>query len=71
MWAGDQEGLPPPAKLDGLLGGYGPCGRAWAGRLAVYRLYHALELWDWFASIGQVQPLRGLADDMLKLITPD
>jgi hygromycin-B 7''-O-kinase len=57
-----------PAKLDGLLRGYGPCGPAWAGRLAIYRLYHALELWDWFASVGQAEPLRGLADDMGELI---
>jgi hypothetical protein len=41
---------------------------AWAGRLAIYLLYHALELWDWFASIGQTEPLRGLADDMGELI---
>jgi hygromycin-B 7''-O-kinase len=55
------------AKLDGLLNGYGPCGQAWAGRLAIYRLYHALELWDWFASIGQTQPLDSLAHDMREL----
>jgi hygromycin-B 7''-O-kinase len=55
------------AKLDGLLNGYGPCGQAWTGRLAIYRLYHALELWDWFASIGQIQPLDSLAHDMDEL----
>jgi hygromycin-B 7''-O-kinase len=49
--------------------GYGPCGQAWADRLAIYRLYHALELWDWFASIGQTRPLGGLAGDMRVLIT--
>jgi aminoglycoside phosphotransferase (APT) family kinase protein len=36
------------AKLDGLLDGYGPCGQARAERMAIYRLYHALELWDSF-----------------------
>ena len=30
-------------------------GPEWAARLAIYRLYHALELWDWFASIGRTQ----------------
>jgi hygromycin-B 7''-O-kinase len=58
------------AKLDGLLNGYGPCGRAWAGRLAIYRLYHALELWDWFASVGRTEPLGGLARDMSEVINP-
>jgi len=32
--------------------------------------YHALELWDWFASTGQTQPLDGLARDMGELTTP-
>ncbi len=27
------------------------------------------KLWDWFASIGQAQPLDGLADDMRELVT--
>jgi hygromycin-B 7''-O-kinase len=57
------------AKLDGLLNGYGPCGEASARRLALYRLYHALELWDWFASTGQTQPLDSLAHDMGELTT--
>lgn len=54
----------------GLLNGYGPCGQAWAGRLAIYRLHHALELWDWFASIGRTQALGGLTRDMSEAITP-
>ena len=44
-------------------------GPEWAARLAIYRLYHALELWDWFASIGRTQPLGGLARDMAEVIT--
>jgi hygromycin-B 7''-O-kinase len=56
-----------PAKLAGLLDGYGPRGDAFAERLALYRLYHALELWDWFASLGQSAPLDGLARDMRHL----
>ena len=32
-------------------------------------LYHALELWDWFASIGQAAPLARIADDILALAT--
>lgn len=51
-------------KLTGLLEGYGPLPDDWADRLALYRIYHALELWDWFASIGNTAPLPGIADDL-------
>ena len=51
-------------KRDGPLSGYGrgcprtgPTGRA-------YRLYQALDLWDWFASIGDRSPLPGIAEDI-------
>jgi hypothetical protein len=58
------------AKLEGLTAGYGLSpDPARAGRLAIYRLYHALELWDWFASIGQAQRLDGLISDMRTLIS--
>jgi aminoglycoside phosphotransferase (APT) family kinase protein len=57
------------AKLAGLLDGYGPRGDHFAERHALYRLYHALELWDWFASIGQTGHLPDLADDMRQLTT--
>jgi aminoglycoside phosphotransferase (APT) family kinase protein len=56
-------------KLTALLDGYGPLTDHPTERLALYRLYHALELWDWFASIGQTQPLPALADDMRRLTT--
>jgi hygromycin-B 7''-O-kinase len=55
------------AKLSGLVEGYGPLPGDWADRLRLYRLYHALELWDWFASIGEVSPLPGIADDIRTL----
>lgn len=52
------------AKFAALLDGYGveP-----DGRLRLYQLYHALELWDWFASIGQTQHLDGIAADLAAL----
>jgi hygromycin-B 7''-O-kinase len=53
-----------PAKLAGLLDGYGYHGDAFAERLALYRLYHGLELWDWLASLGQTSTLDSLARDM-------
>jgi hypothetical protein len=35
--------------------------------LALYRLYHALELWLWFASIGNTRPLPAIAHDIRAL----
>ncbi len=35
---------------------------------AIYRLYHILELWDWFASTGQTAPLSGIAEELKRLI---
>ncbi|GAA4495361.1 hypothetical protein GCM10023191_035950 [Actinoallomurus oryzae] len=55
------------AKLSGLLDGYGPLPDDWVDRVRLYRLYHALELWDWFALIGNVSPLPGIADDLRTL----
>jgi hygromycin-B 7''-O-kinase len=56
------------AKLSRLIEGYGPLPDDWPERLAVYQLYHALELWDWFASIGHTAPLPSIADDMRQLV---
>ncbi|WP_194838908.1 phosphotransferase family protein [Nocardia sp. XZ_19_369] len=54
-------------KLAGLLDGYGPLPDDWRERLKLYTLYHALELWDWFASIDNRSPLPGIADDIRHL----
>jgi hygromycin-B 7''-O-kinase len=51
-------------KRAALLAGYGPAGEESAERLAVYGLYHNLELWDWFASIGRTDPLDDLAHEI-------
>ncbi|MEV4320228.1 aminoglycoside phosphotransferase family protein [Actinocrispum sp. NPDC049592] len=53
------------AKFAGLLAGYGEFAR---DRLAIYKLYHALELWDWFASIGRTAPLPGIAADIRSFV---
>ncbi len=50
-----------------LFEGYGPLPADAAERLDLYRLYHALELWDWFRSIGTVGPLTSIADDIARL----
>jgi hygromycin-B 7''-O-kinase len=55
-------------KMRGLLDGYGPMPPDWTERLAIYRLYHALELWLRFASIGNTAPLPSITADMRALL---
>jgi hygromycin-B 7''-O-kinase len=35
-------------------------------RIALYRLYHALELWTWFTSTGETARLPGLVNSLLR-----
>jgi hygromycin-B 7''-O-kinase len=56
------------AKLTGLITGYGALPPDWRVRTTVYRLYHSLELWDWFASIGTTVHLDGIARDMAEIV---
>ncbi|MFC5261916.1 phosphotransferase family protein [Kribbella qitaiheensis] len=51
-------------KLAGLVAGYGELPAGWRERSMLYRLYHSLELWDWFKSIGTVDPLDSIAGDL-------
>jgi hygromycin-B 7''-O-kinase len=53
------------AKRQGLEDGYGEVPRE---RIDLYRLYHSLELWDWFHSIGQTDHLDSIAGDMAQLV---
>jgi aminoglycoside phosphotransferase (APT) family kinase protein len=55
-------------KLDGLRNGYGELPPDWRERTTVYRLYHSLELWDWFASTGNTVHLGNLARDMAETV---
>lgn len=57
-----------PVKRAALVQGYGSLPDDWSERSTLYRLYHALELWDWFASIGETSPLPGIVDDIRQLI---
>ena len=54
------------AQLPALLDGYNAVPD---GRLRLYTVYHALELWDWFASTGQPQHLDSIAADMAALVS--
>jgi aminoglycoside phosphotransferase (APT) family kinase protein len=55
-------------KLAGLVEGYGELPEDWRERTTLYRLYHSLELWDWFKSIGTVDPLESIAADLAKIV---
>lgn len=57
-------------KLAGLVEGYGELPTDWRARTTLYRLYHSLELWDWFKSIGTVDPLDSIAGDLAKIVRP-
>ncbi|WP_218023396.1 phosphotransferase family protein [Nocardia altamirensis] len=57
-----------PAKLSGLIAGYGELPDRWTDRVGVYRLFHALELWDWFAEIGKTARLPGIAADITAML---
>jgi hygromycin-B 7''-O-kinase len=53
-----------PDKEQGFLEGYGKLPEEWKLKLNLYKLYHALELWDWFASIGNSAPLANIEADL-------
>src|SRR5262249_8415183 len=55
------------AKREGFLAGYGPLPINWRERVQLYKLYHALELWDWFAAIGNRDAVVRLTDDIRHL----
>jgi hygromycin-B 7''-O-kinase len=59
-----------PVKVAALLAGYGPLPPGGLARIELYRLYHALELWDWFAQVGNTEPLDSIAADIRELASP-
>jgi hygromycin-B 7''-O-kinase len=52
------------ALLAALVEGYGRLRDGWREALDLYVLYHWLELWDWFASLGQTESLDAIAAEM-------
>jgi mycofactocin system transcriptional regulator len=44
--------------------GYGPLPADWQPRVALYRLHHALELWNWSAANGKRDLLPGIGTDL-------
>lgn len=59
--------LSDPVRRQAFHEGYGPLPADAEDRIEIYRIYHALELWDWFASIGRTDPLPGIADDLRRM----
>ncbi|WP_449064536.1 MFS transporter [Planomonospora algeriensis] len=58
-----------PVRRRELLAGYGELPADWAARVALYRLYHALDQWGWLATIGETDalaPITGEIRDCLK-----
>ena len=55
-------------KLAGLVEGYGELPVDWRERTTLYRLYHSLELWDWFKQTGTFDPLDSIANDMATIV---
>ena len=69
-----------PAKMAGLLTGYGVSApgdqpgewpEAWRSRMPLYRIALALELYNWFASIGETQYLPGLDRELREFLGED
>ncbi|HET6986484.1 MAG TPA: aminoglycoside phosphotransferase family protein, partial [Kribbella sp.] len=55
-------------KLAGLTEGYGALPDDWEDRTQLYRVYHSLELWDWFKSIGETTHLDSIAAELAELV---
>jgi len=56
------------AKWHALVRGYGPLPPDWPERMAVYRLFHALDYWTWCAANGHRSRLPGVAGDLERLM---
>jgi aminoglycoside phosphotransferase (APT) family kinase protein len=57
------------ATLAALVDGYGDLRSNWREALDLYVLYHWVELWDWFASVGEKERLAGIAEEMRRAVS--
>jgi aminoglycoside phosphotransferase (APT) family kinase protein len=57
------------ATRSAFLAGYGELPGDWRERVDIYRLYHALELWDWYASIKVTGPLESITADLRLMVS--
>jgi aminoglycoside phosphotransferase (APT) family kinase protein len=54
-------------RLRALVDGHGSMPVKWRAVLDVYTVYHWLELWDWFASHGRLEPLPSLSESIRRI----
>lgn len=54
---------------DALADGYGELPPDWREAVDLYGLFHVLELWTWFASLGEREPLDDLARSLVERIS--
>ncbi|WP_068923378.1 non-ribosomal peptide synthetase [Planobispora rosea] len=57
-----------PVRRRELLAGYGELPADWAERVALYRLYHALDQWGWLATIGETDALVPITGEIRKCL---
>ncbi len=57
-----------PAAREAFLRGYGPLPSGWRGRVAIYQLHHALELWNWAAGTGKMADQARAVADLAQLL---
>ena len=50
-------------RIAGFLAGYGRLPLDWQERVGLYKLDHALELWDWFAAVGNEAAVDRMTED--------
>jgi aminoglycoside phosphotransferase (APT) family kinase protein len=64
----DYYALRDDPSREAFLRGYGPLPPDWADRVALYRLHHALELWNWAASTGKPTDLTRARTDLVQAL---
>ncbi|HKT05537.1 MAG TPA: aminoglycoside phosphotransferase family protein [Rugosimonospora sp.] len=57
------------ARRRAFLRGYGSLPDDWAERLAIYRLHHAVEFWNWSAGTGKADLLPAIRLDVEELLS--
>jgi aminoglycoside phosphotransferase (APT) family kinase protein len=57
-----------PARRGAFLAGYGPLPPDWTDRVALYRIHHALELWNWAAVTGKAADRTRAQTDLEQML---
>jgi aminoglycoside phosphotransferase (APT) family kinase protein len=65
----DYYALRDAIRRDAFISGYGPLPADAGERIALYRLHHALELWNWATSIGKPADIARATTDLIAITT--